>query len=730
MPLEESVIELLRLANYSVKTVSMRPKYEGCSLEAIKSTSTGMMSRTITCLGDSGQFAPFLKFADAPKESWIVVSDEDPPSISQGLQGIVRKRRLTVLTLTLFYDQMLRAREICTKTLGSTARWKEETIDLERLAGLYVPQLARASSNSHEDKANDSNQLVTSLLTGSGGKVIFILADAGRGKTWLTWSFAHDAAKRYLESTAEAGFPKGPLPPIPFLIPFSQYKRLTSFDGIVLERLNSFGTLDIRAEGFNHLLSKGRIVLILDGFDEMLELAPAHARENLREIQRHLEGQSKLILTSRRSVFPTRKEIAEFIQLSDPRPEGVSLTVCYLDGFSREQLKAFHRARGATETEIKAIINLPFDKELHGSPQIAEYFLDIVRAGLSLNQEKLFPTILSLIYQRESDKWVREANQKMPPELQEKFLTEVSLVMWPEGFASPELIQLFADELGHPYLSKHHLLQPTLDGQLQFEHHVWRDWFMARALLERLSGAGWAPRALSSNLANPLPEYCIKFLGMQIDEDMLGKALRDPAASDSAFSNLVRVFLSRHADSAVPSARAKNLAEVLGSQDAFKHRRLEKVRFEVIDFQKWGFDGATFDEVIFSFCTLPRAYEKALRGRGTNIIECTWFPTESLGGEAIARAQESVRSVLKRFVTSTDPVRVRDEVAKEKMSRDYHIDQGDPALRCLMKFGYIKIGLEAKSQEFYQLNKHKLDEIVCFMRDSRGLEGIINCIAE
>ncbi len=346
MPIEDGVVEVLQLANYSVKTTSLRPKYEGSSFEAIKSTSTGMTSRTITCLSDPHQFAALLNFGVLPKDSWVVVPDEKPPSITPGLRRVVEKRRLSILTLTLFYDQMLRAREICAKTLGSCARWKEQQITLDRLAELYVPQRARAVKNSHDETADDSNVLVTSLLAKAGGSVIFILADAGRGKTWLSWSFAHDAAKTYLESSAGSQLPKMQLPPIPFLIPFAQYKRLASFDGIILERLNSFGTLDIRAEGFKHLLSKGRIVLILDGFDEMLELAPAHARENLREIRRHLQGQSKLVLTSRRSVFPTRKEILDFIQLSGPEADNIDLTTCFLEGFTAEQVKEFHRVRG------------------------------------------------------------------------------------------------------------------------------------------------------------------------------------------------------------------------------------------------------------------------------------------------------------------------------------------------------------------------------------------------
>lgn len=309
MTTASEVAELLELAGYSIKSTSLPPGYVGSYLEVSKATSTGITSRTVACINEPTDLNLLLRSPNVPRGSWVVVPDEMPAPLSPGLLRYMGRRKLEVLTLTLFYDRMLRARDICSKTLESTVRWKDQDIGLEQLSHLYVPQRATVIRDSREEHVNDSSVFVSSTLRSTPGAVTLILADAGRGKTWLTWSLAYDAAKMYLDATSVPHAPKAPLPPIPFLIPFSQYKRLTSFDGIILERLNSFGTLDIRAQGFKHLLGKGRIVLVLDGFDEMLELAPAHARENLLEIGRHLHGLSKLVLTSRRTVFPTKNEI-------------------------------------------------------------------------------------------------------------------------------------------------------------------------------------------------------------------------------------------------------------------------------------------------------------------------------------------------------------------------------------------------------------------------------------
>src|SRR5207245_334414 len=136
--------------------------------------------------------------------------------------------------------------------------------------------------------------------------------------------------------------------------------------------------------------------------------------------------------------------------------------------------------------------------------------------------------------------------------------------------------------------------------------------------------------------------------------------LQDPSLSDSAYSNLLRIFLWQFRGDKDPSRLSKVLAEVLGSSQAFRYRRIQKVRFEMFDFRDWAFDGTTFDEAVLSFCILPRGYKEALRhSRGVSIIECSWFPEEGLAEEAIEKAKESLRRVLRRFVMSTDPVKVR-----------------------------------------------------------------------
>lgn len=728
MSLQDEVIQLLDLAGYSVRATPLAPSDLGTSLEVLKATSTGVTSRHIVCLNDPHQLSSLVKSSVLRKDSWVVLPDNLSFPLSYGLLQQMKRRKIDALTLTMFFDRMLRATDICTKTLSATVRWKDEDIGPDRLAQLYVPQRAKVIRDSSEETLELSSVFVSSTLAGPAAEVVFVLADAGRGKTWLTWSLAYEAAKNYIAAAASSQVPTTPPPPIPFLIPFSQYKRLTSFDGIILERLNAFGTLDVRAEGFKHLLSKGRVVLILDGFDEMLELAPAHARENLIEIRRHLRGQCRLILTSRRSVFPTKEAVASFVQLGGSETGDMNLSICDLQPFASDQIEHFHRARGASGDELEKIRKLPLDQELLRSPQLAEYFLDLVRTDTLLNQQGLFDIILSLIYKRESSKWEKDGSPPMPGALQAQFLTEISRVMWPEGSADPELVQIYADELGHRYLSKHHLLQPTLDGQLQFEHHVWRDWFMARAIRAKLEESEWTTRAILECFADPLPEYCVTLLGEALPGDRVNRGVRDTSLTDPAFSNLLRIAISGIPGGDAPS-RTMQLSLILGSPKALLFRELQWIQFYMFDLRDLEFDRTRFDRTAFSFCTLPRRYEETLtQSHGIQLFDCKWWPDGPLDEAVVQAARDSIREIISRFVTSVNPLRVRDEISKDQMTREFRIAPDNKALRCLLKGKCVKIVLQAKSEEYYVLERSRLSEFVRFISDGVGLQSVIRCI--
>ncbi len=79
-------------------------------------------------------------------------------------------------------------------------------------------------------------------------------------------------------------------------------------------------------------------MLILDGFDELLEERPEEARRNLRELIETLEGRGKVVITARSTFFRTSEEVADFLEYS----LGADLVrVIELQPFDREQRKDF-----------------------------------------------------------------------------------------------------------------------------------------------------------------------------------------------------------------------------------------------------------------------------------------------------------------------------------------------------------------------------------------------------
>ena len=83
---------------------------------------------------------------------------------------------------------------------------------------------------------------------------------------------------------------------------------------MILTSLEQKGITDYHSNAFAYLVSQRRVVLILDGFDELLDERPEEARKNLRELIETLEGRGKVIVTARSTFFRTSDDVADFLE--------------------------------------------------------------------------------------------------------------------------------------------------------------------------------------------------------------------------------------------------------------------------------------------------------------------------------------------------------------------------------------------------------------------------------
>lgn len=131
------------------------------------------------------------------------------------------------------------------------------------------------------------------------GKHITITGDYGSGKTWLCRFYAYRQMKRYLKNPTRER--------LPLLITLRDFPRLLSVRQLINEALLERYKLPFIGSAydvFTEMNRRGKLLLLLDGFDEMSrDDSYASVANNFKELVQLLDDHSKMILTCRADYF-------------------------------------------------------------------------------------------------------------------------------------------------------------------------------------------------------------------------------------------------------------------------------------------------------------------------------------------------------------------------------------------------------------------------------------------
>jgi WD40 repeat protein len=181
-----------------------------------------------------------------------------------------------------------------------------------------------------------------------GETFLALLGDFGTGKT----SFA----KRWAALLAAKAKQQPARMRVPVLIDLREARSTTvSLENILTHRFQQLSRRPFNPQALLHLNREGHLVLIFDGFDEMLGYSdPGQFAENLRQLLRAAEGRAKVVLTCRTHYFRDRPEA---LKSFTPQPALISTPgatqlweelqgrgdkrVAYLCDFSPEQIDGF-----------------------------------------------------------------------------------------------------------------------------------------------------------------------------------------------------------------------------------------------------------------------------------------------------------------------------------------------------------------------------------------------------
>ncbi|GAB3972370.1 hypothetical protein GCM10029978_049330 [Actinoallomurus acanthiterrae] len=278
--------------------------YHGAEIDLVASSRSGL-GRTNTYIEVTVQYVDTSKygkdltklemFRNEPGAQRLIVS-------SKGFTPEVKERASQAGILTFTYDDLFRNFEKTAPyvqlVLGDSS---DLSRDLKQLSEVYEEPLLKDAYGKH-----GATRYITEWRNGqhSDNRWLVVVGEYGTGKTALTQMLLRRWTQKYAEGTGT---------PLPFRIELRDFSRQFDARGLLhhfLDR-NDLGHLPI--EFVESMIANGRVILLLDGYDEMAQYL------NVRERRTCLEALAELardgargILTSRPNYFTEAEELRVF----------------------------------------------------------------------------------------------------------------------------------------------------------------------------------------------------------------------------------------------------------------------------------------------------------------------------------------------------------------------------------------------------------------------------------
>jgi hypothetical protein len=404
---------------------------------------------------------------------------------------------------------------------------------------------------------------------GEGSRLWVLLGDYGTGKTTFVRRFAYDLAQRALGD---------PVAPIPLLINLRDFPNKASLADVLHEHW-AMRTGERRdPQVFLHLLARGRIILLLDSFDEM---GVAQAHRNVVEQFRglvHPTGSAgedsrgnRILLTCRDQYFRDKREAedavagrSDSLNSLEKAARGFDGAIDLLPRFNPDQIRDYLRLRlGERKGEeawrtIDGIYDL---KSLADRPQLLDIIIeslpDLV-AGLPAGGV----VSAGALYLAYTNRWledprIRPSERQSSAEQLRRVLETLAVELWRRDGQRIHHADLFAlimrraDLRGSLQVENLDVelrtaafLSRTPDGYYGFSHRSFLEFFYARAIVRAMVG-GSVGEGMPVVLDNArLSRETASFVGdLFADRDLpiaqapIAALLADPAAPAAARAN-------------------------------------------------------------------------------------------------------------------------------------------------------------------------------------------------
>ena len=206
------------------------------------------------------------------------------------------------------------------------------------LGDVYVPSLARREGGAKLDGTLE--EYLEQWTSEPGERQLALLGEYGQGKSTSSLMFAHRQIEKAQRRPAR----------IPILIEL----RGKSPQNLTPEQLLAVWAEPYRISPSSvmKLLIAGRILLILEGFDEMALVGDANSRiAHFRTLWKLCYKDAKIIITGRPNLFLDDTEMKTALGISSGTGRGPYCEALYLEPFTLEQIRAALRATPAVSRD-------------------------------------------------------------------------------------------------------------------------------------------------------------------------------------------------------------------------------------------------------------------------------------------------------------------------------------------------------------------------------------------